>query len=298
MRDSNLVPVIPCPLNIQTLLFQAERDLAQAGCKRPAFEARYLLEEVLRVNRAWLILHGDRQVNSDDKKAYRAMVEQRKQGLPLQYIARKTHFWSRDFVLTPDVLIPRPETEFVVEQALVSIRAAWPNFEEIQVLDLGTGSGVIADILAEELGCTVVGTDISWPALLVARRNIQAHGLSGQVSLVCADMFSAFAPGATFHAIVANLPYVETEVREKLDREVVEYEPALALFAGPDGLDCYRRCIAEAGGYLYDGGVLILEIGAAQDKAIAQLLARHGFVSIEIRHDYAGLPRCACACKA
>ena len=284
-------------MNIQTLLFQAEKTLARAGIERPDFEARYLLEEFFTLNRAGLILHGDRQVNSRAKEAFLAMVEQRTQGCPLQYIVGKTYFWSREFVLSPEVLIPRPETEFVVEQALQEIRAAWRKPETIKVLDLGTGSGVIADILAEELGCAVVGTDISWPGLQVARRNIYAHGLAGQVSLLCADMFSCFTLGTSFHAIVANLPYVETEGREKLDKEVVEHEPAQALFAGPDGLDCYRRCIAEAGEFLYDGGVLVLEIGATQGKNIANLLALHKFVQIEIYPDYAGLPRCACARK-
>jgi len=285
-------------LNIQTLFSQTEKILARAGIERSAFEARYLLGELLQLNRAGLVLHAERQVNSRDQERLLAMVEQRRQGVPLQYIVGKTHFWSRDFLLSRDVLIPRPETEFVLEQALALIRATWSRCEEISLLDLGTGSGVIADTLADELGCAVIGVDISWPALQIARHNIHEHGLAGKVSLVCADMFSAFARGTTFHAIVANLPYVETEGREKLDREVVDHEPALALFAGPDGLACYRRCIAEAGTYLCAGGLLVLEIGAAQGKAIADLLTRHGFANIEIRHDYAGLARCACACRA
>jgi len=284
-------------LNIQTLFIQAEKILTKAGLERAAFEARYLLEECFGLNRAGLILHADRQVNNHEQEAFLALVDQRRRGLPLQYIVGKTHFWSRDFILTPDVLIPRPETEFLVEQALARIRESWPQSEYLRLLDLGTGSGVIADVLADELGCTVIGVDISWPALQVAWRNIHAHGLTGQVSLLCADMFSAFSRETTFHAIVANLPYVETEGREKLDREVVDHEPALALFAGPDGLACYRRCIAEAGTHLCAGGLLVLEIGAAQGEAIANLLARHGFVDIAISHDYAGLPRCACACK-
>lgn len=285
-------------MTLQALLFHAEQFLARAGSARPAFEARYLLAGLLGLNHAELFLYKNQQLSQAEQDRYQDMLEQRGQGRPLQYIIGTTHFWTRDFIVTPDVLIPRPETEYIVEQALAELHAFTPKPQTLKLLDLGTGSGVIADILADELGCTVVGVDISWPALQVARRNICEHGLSRQVSLICSDLFSAFARGTTFDAIIANLPYVETDVREKLDREVVDHEPALALFAGPDGLDCYRRCIAEAGEYLCTGGALLLEIGATQGKAVAQLLTDNNFVDIEIRHDYAGLPRCVCARKA
>jgi len=226
------------------------------------------------------------------------MLDQRAQGRPLQYILGKASFWSRDFQVTPDVLIPRPETEFVLEQALAVIRSSWPDTSGLDLLDLGTGSGVIADVLAAELGCAVVGVDISSQALRVARRNITEHGLAERIFLLCADLFSAFAPETRFHAIIANLPYVETDCADQMDREVIDFEPGTALFAGRDGLDCYRRCIAEAGEYLVSGGWLMLEIGAAQKEAIGRLLVSHGFINIKVRMDYGGLARFACAQKA
>jgi release factor glutamine methyltransferase len=252
---------------------------------------------MLQLNRAELFLHGDRNITSQEKSRFLDMLEQRIQGRPMQYILGRTSFWSRDFHVTPDVLIPRPETEFVLEQALAVIRSCWPDASGLCLLDLGTGSGVIADVLAGELDCSVVGVDISRPALCVAEHNIAEHGLIDRVSLLCADMFSAFAPETRFDAIVANLPYVETDCRDQLDSEVIGFEPGLALFAGRDGLDCYRRCIAEAGEFLVRGGWLMLEIGAAQKEAIERLFAGHGFVDIAVRADYGGLPRFACARK-
>jgi len=284
-------------LKIDTLLQKAKYDLARAGIEHPAFEASYLLEETLGLSRTEIFLYGDRAVSARDCTLFQAMVRQRTAGRPLQYIVGKTHFWSKEFRVTPDVLIPRPETEFVVEQAIDRLRAWQSTTGCMQLLDLGTGSGVIADILADELACNVLGVDISESALLVARHNIEAHNLESRVSLLCSDLFAALAPAGAFQAIIANLPYVETTQRQFLDREVVDHEPALALFAGPDGLDCYRRLVSEAGDYLCDGGWLILEIGAAQKQKIARMLIESGFMDIDILHDYGGLPRCACARK-
>ena len=284
-------------MKIDTLLQQAQNHLARAGRERPSFEAGYLLEEALGLNRAEIFLHGKNRVSRRDLVLYQTMIKQRIQGRPLQYIVGKTHFWSKEFRVTPDVLIPRPETEFVVEQAIARLGAVQSPTGRIRLLDLGTGSGIIADILADELACDVIGVDVSEPALQVARRNIVAHKLEGRVSLLCSDLFAALAPRGDFQAFIANLPYLETSQRPFLDREVVDHEPALALFAGPDGLDCYRRCIKQAGQYLRKNGWLILEIGAAQKQEIARMLLESGFMDIDILHDYGGLPRCACARK-
>ena len=278
-------------------LARAARHLEQADVSRPDFEAQYLLGAVLEINRAALFLSLDNKIKAREAQRFSAMVDRRMRGEPLQYIVGQVEFWSRTFHLTPDVLIPRHETEFVLEQAIGLLKGRFPCPETLQLVDMGVGSGVIADVLAGELGCHVVGVDISPAALAVAAANIRRHRLDSQVALVCSDLFAALSRLRKFDCIVANPPYVAKSEKGELADEVVRFEPEQALFGGDDGLDCYRRLIPESLTFLHPGGWLVLEIGAGQGQAITAMLQHAGYRDVIVKPDYSGRSRFACGRK-
>lgn len=276
---------------VQSALIDAAARLEHAGCTAARFEAEYLLTAVLDVNRAGLFLLGDRVLSPEESSAYGEMVTRRLAQEPLQYIVGRVEFWSRSFQVTPDVLIPRQETEFVLEQVLALARKQ--NITCSRVLDMGTGSGVIAVVLATELNTEVVAVDNSLAALKVALANIHTHGLQDRITCIHSDLFAELADRPPYDLIVSNPPYVAEAERDHLQPEVVGHEPRLALFAGRDGLDCYRRLIPQSIDYLRPGGRLCLEIGADQGPAIENLMEKHGYLEVSILSDYAGRPRLA-----
>jgi release factor glutamine methyltransferase len=209
---------------------------------------------------------------------YGRYLHQRLQGQPTQQITGVQEFYGRDFRITPDVLIPRPETEHVIETALL-LNAA-------RVVDIGTGSGAIAITLALETGARVVGTDISIAALNVAAAN--GRRLGAAVTWLACDLASALQ-GASFDLVVSNPPYVPARDKTTLQREVRDYEPEVALYGGDDGLEIYRRLVPEAERLLAPGGWLVMEIGYALGDAVRGMLG--AWKEVEIRTDLAGLPR-------
>lgn len=273
------------------MLAQAITGLQSAGCAHPRLDAEYLLQAALGVNRAALFLSLQKKAEPAAVVCYQNMVARRLTREPLQYIVGKVEFWSRDFFVTPEVLIPRQETEFVLEQTLALVNRQDNGC--CRVLDMGTGSGIIADVLAAELSCRVIAVDLSPSALVVAGINITAHHLQHRVSLVCSDLFTALDCRQQFDIIVSNPPYVAEKERAALHPEVHVYEPSSALFAGHDGLDCYKRLIPESYDYLKPGGWLCLEIGAAQGEAIYKMLQEAGYMDVAILSDYARRPRFA-----
>jgi release factor glutamine methyltransferase len=278
-------------LTVGELLAKAISKFQDAGCARPRFEAEYLLQAALGVNKATLFLSSRRRVAPEDIVCCQSMLDRRLAREPLQYIVGEVEFWSRNFLVTPDVLIPRQETEFVLEQVLSLVGRQADVC--LQVLDMGTGSGIIADVLASELSCQVIAVDSSPLALKVAKTNIIAHNQQNRVSLVCSDLFSALTMQQQFDVIVSNPPYVAETEKDDLHPEVTSYEPFSALFAGPDGLDCYRRLIPESYEYLRPGGWLCLEIGMLQGPEIMEMLQVHGYRDVAILSDYAARPRFA-----
>jgi len=272
-------------------LVAAASLLAGGGVEAPRFEAEYLLLEVLEVSKTELFLHDERVLSSEKGLIYQEMIRRRLRQEPLQYIVGKTEFWSRDFRVTPEVLIPRQETEFVLEKILAHIRSH--SLPCKKILDMGTGSGVLADVLAGELPCQVLAVDCSPGALVVAQENISSHHLEDRVTFLCSDLFSGISRSAQFDLIVSNPPYVAEAERKDLHPQVLDYEPELALFAGSDGLNCYRRLVPQSFAYLRPGGWLCLEIGAGQGGAIGELLLSHGYQEISIFADYADRPRLA-----
>jgi len=278
-------------LTYRNCLAEAVTCLQQAGVEDPRFEAEYLLMALLEVGKVEMFLHGERLLSPEKAAEYQSMLNRRLRLEPLQYIVGKVEFWSRDFRLSPEVLIPRQETEFVLERILAHISEQSLVCEN--VLDMGTGSGVIADVLASDLDCRVLAVDSSYAALKVAQDNIFWHHLQSQVSFLCSDLFSGISQQFSFDLIVSNPPYVAESEKRYLYSEVLDYEPSAALFAGVDGLSCYRRLIPESLSYLRSGGWLCLEIGASQGRSIVELLQGHGFHEVDILTDYADRPRLA-----
>jgi release factor glutamine methyltransferase len=218
-----------------------------------------------------------------DLEAYRSLLEERRRGVPVAYLTGRREFWSLPLKVTPAVLVPRPETELLVEVALQHI----PQSEDCAVLDLGTGSGAVALAIASERPrARVVGIDVSPGALGVARDNGRALGLAN-ATFRLGSWFDA-APGERFDVVVANPPYIALQDPALA---ALAAEPALALVAGPEGLEALAVIIAEAPLHLTPGGWLLLEHGSSQQREVAALLERRGFAAIACHCDYSGLPR-------
>jgi release factor glutamine methyltransferase len=282
---------------IRALLAEALQSLAAGPHpERARRDAETLLLQVLRenapdANQAWLMAHEDETLQPAAAAALRALVSRRLAGEPIQYIAGEAEFYGLSFRVTRDVLIPRPETELLVEKAI----ALAAGFAQPRIVDTGTGSGAIAVALAHKLpAARIQATEISAPALAVARSNAVRHGAAGRVRFVEGDLLAPVA-GQPFEIVVSNPPYVPETDRDSLPVEVREYEPALALFAGGDGLAVYRRLIPAAFGALVSGGFVALEIGFGQQAAVDALLAGAGFKEAEFTADLQCIPRVASA---
>ena len=256
--------------------------LAQSGL--PPLEARMLLERVSGKTRAWLIAHADEAADVDAERAFAALVERRGKGEPIAYILGEREFFGLELHITPAVLIPRPETELLVELAL----ARMPGNAPMRVLDLGTGSGAIAVVLAKERPqARLTAVDLDYPALSVARANAKRHGVS--VRFFCGDWFGALS-GQSFDLIVSNPPYVAA-ADTHLAAGDLRFEPQRALVGGADGLDCIRAIVAKAGAHLQAGAWLLFEHGYDQAETCRSLLQAQGYQQVQSWPDLAGISR-------
>lgn len=253
-------------------------------------EARLLAQHVLGWNAVRFLADARRADSPDFASKFDALVERRVRREPLAYITGERDFWKLTFEVTPAVLIPRPETEHIVEAAI----EAFPDVDApLAVVDVCTGSGCVGIAIAHERPrATVVATDISAEALEVARSNVARHALGGRVRLVNADLLDAV--GGRHDLIVANPPYVPAGDRPSLAPEVRDFEPALALFADADGLAVIRRLVAQAPLRLRPGGALIFEFGYGEAEAVRELIAgAHGLTLSRVVNDLQGIPRVA-----
>lgn len=262
--------------------------LAAAQARLPANEARTLLGHVLDRPAAWLLTHDDHVLDEDALLAFASLAARRTGGEPVAYLVGHREFFGRDFEVSPDVLIPRPETELLVELVVAGPGAGVPASGPLRVLDLGSGSGCIAVTLALECRqAEVVAVDASPAALAVARRN--AERLGARLQLLQSDWFSALA-GERFDVVVANPPYIAAGDRHLAEGDL-RFEPASALASGSDGLEAIRRIVAAAPAHLRRGGRLWLEHGYDQADAVRGLLAAAGFTDIAQHRDLAGIVR-------
>lgn len=263
-------------MTLKEALLQGQRLLEEADIASPRLTAEVLLAHATNHDRAWLYAHSTDELIELWWIHYGRYLHQRIQGTPTQYITGKQEFYGREFRVTPDVLIPRPETEHLIEAALACGGET--------ILDVGTGTGAIAITLALETKARITATDISPAAIRIAEDN--ASRLGAQVEFVECDLIPS---NRTFDLIVSNPPYVALRDKPTLQPEVRDHEPALALFAGDDGLDIYRRLIPAAANALNSNGWLVMEIGADQADAIGAMLA--SWTHVGVRKDLAGRPR-------
>ncbi|MEO5729701.1 MAG: peptide chain release factor N(5)-glutamine methyltransferase [Byssovorax sp.] len=274
---------------IRRVIAWAADDLKKRGMPSPRLDVELLLGHVLKVDRIALIIDADRPLAKEELAAYRALHMRRRGGEPTAYLLGVREFYGRSFRVDKRVLIPRPDTEALVEVALERTR---PLSLSARVLDLCTGSGCVAISIARERPTmSVTGADISPGALTVARENAVRLG-AVTLGLAQSDLFQAFDPALRkFDLITANPPYIADEEIPTLAVDIHKFEPRLALAGGADGLDLVRRILAEAPPFLAPGGVLAMEIGAGQSPEVMRLFAEAGFEDIEARRDYGGHER-------
>ena len=279
-------------IDVREALTRAAGQLAAHPDLRPTAvqDATILLMHALGLDRAALIAHPERSLTREQLADIQRLVERRLRFEPIQYILGTQEFYGLELKVTPAVLIPRPETETLVEAVLARL----PHYQSVKIVDIGTGSGAIAIALAVGLQqAHVTALDLSPAALDVACENAAMHGVASRVRLLQSDLLAAVAGESEFDAIVSNPPYIPAGDAPTLHAQVREFEPAMALFAGVEGLDIYTRLIPQALPLLKRGGLLALEIGYGQRDAIADLLA--AWDEVEFVADLQGIPRVALA---
>lgn len=286
---------------IKELLAWTQGYFKDRGIPDARLEAELLLAHVLGRNRVYLYANYDAPSNQPERETYRNLIKRRASGEPLAYITGVKEFMSLEYEVGPPVLIPRPETELLVEEVIKLVRATGtPVSDEaakdkdslarntVRICDVGTGSGAIAVSLAYYLPeASVSAVDLSAPALTVARANALRHGIN--IEYHQGDLLGPLQGAEPFDFIVANLPYIPEPEYLSLERGIIEYEPREALLAGGDGLDLYRRLLPQAIELLAPGGYMIYEIGAAQGAAALALM--NGFTEVELLSDLAGRDR-------
>ena len=282
-------------MNVSEILTDGTRRLVGAGIRSGRLDAELLLGCALEMRREELIVAADKKLSVAESDRYENLLVRRMNREPLAYITGQHEFWSLDFLVSSDVLVPRPETELLVEVALKWL-ANWHANEKPRILDLGTGSGAIAVALATELPqAEIVATDISPAALALARRNAAGNRVCKTIRFLQGDLFAALdkeIEKSNFDLILSNPPYIPHGEISKLDAEVSRWEPRVALDGGMDGCDFYRRIIEQGPDYLRQGGVLAVEIGADMGAAVMALFKNIPvYTDPYIRHDYSGRDR-------
>ena len=328
-------------MQLKPTLDAAIQRLEAAGTGSPRLNAEVLLMFTLGCDRAYLYAHAERELSADESARYQSALEERARGKPAQYITGHQEFWGLDFLVSPAVLIPRPETEHVVETVLELVDALpvrhpelispearraealsgaegaegpalrsplGPRHSPLRLVDVGTGSGCIALALAKELpGAEIVAVDISAAALEIARANAARLQLDQRVTFLESNLLEGLPPAAGsqqpparsevkaagFDFVVSNPPYVGSSTPEKVQREVRDFEPKVAVFAGESGLEVYRQLIPQARARLAPGGWLVMEIGFSMEAAVRALL--EGWQEVRVTHDLQGIPRVVAA---
>jgi release factor glutamine methyltransferase len=300
-------------VDVRRALREGIARLRDAQVPSYTLAAEVLLMHALERDRAWLFAHAEHVLDAAESERYFALIDRRAAGEPTQYLTGKQEFWGLDFEVAPPVLIPRPETEHVMEVALarlgerglkIHMDTGAPR-ETMYVADVGTGSGCLAVALAYELPhADVFATDISAPALGIARRNAERNRVADRVTFLEGDLLTPFFHQTTgrelgskklpnaFDVIVSNPPYIAHEEKSSLRREVREHEPHSALFGGPTGLELYGPLVEQAGRLLRDRGILVLELGHDSEQHVRGLFDGKGdWTNVSVALDLAGISR-------
>jgi release factor glutamine methyltransferase len=300
-------------LDVRAALKEGMARLRAAHVPSHTLATELLLMHTLGRDRTWLYTHPEAALDPADTEKYLGLIARRAAGEPTQYLTGKQEFWGLEFEVTPAVLIPRPETEHVMEVALarlgprgfkIHLDSGLPR-EKLRIADVGTGSGCLAVALAYELPhAEILATDISAAALEVAQRNATRHNVDDRIHFLETNLLdgltdrvgSSDAKSRNFDLIVSNPPYVAREEGAQLQREVRDHEPHAALFGGPTGVEMYARLIEEAGSLLRSGGILVLELGYNSAEHVRAIFAEQKrWTNITFTNDLAGIPRVAAA---
>jgi len=267
--------------------------LREHEAENPRLDAEVLLAEARGCDRIDLYTAFDEPATEETRVAFRELVRRRAAGMPVAYLVGHREFYALDFHVTPDVLIPRPETEFVIIALLDLVKQADRDEQPLRIADVGTGSGVLAVCAAKHVPqCSVLAIDRSAAALRVARRNVQQHDVSERVELLQSDLFDVVPPEAVFDFVLSNPPYVSSKEYDELPRDVRDYEPRLALEGGPGGTDIIVRLIEQAAPRLRRGGWIVLEISPMIERDVVGLLEPSGDWEVgPVVKDLTGLAR-------
>jgi release factor glutamine methyltransferase len=292
------------PMDVRGALRTGISRLREKQVASYTLAAELLLLHMLGRDRAWLYAHPEEPINSQQLETFLSLISRRANGEPTQHLTGKQEFWSLEFEVTPDVLIPRPETEHVIEVALDrlalrQLRAGKPqktNGEGFLIADIGTGSGCLAIALAKELpAATIYATDISPAALVIARRNAVRHGAEKRIRFLESDLSRPLAADgandSAFDLVVSNPPYIPRRDAKTLAREVRDHEPAVALYGGEEGYELYADLIGLARRYLKPGGIFVSELGYDSLPAVQPLLDGPQWTAVGVSNDLAGIPR-------
>ena len=272
-------------MELKKLYLKGRESFEKNGFECPGIETRAILARSLDTDPLEFYAHPERRVDSERTEVFEKLLRRRLAGEPLAYVTGKREFYSRTFVVTPDVLIPRPETETLAELAIETAG----QMKNPRILDLGAGSGCLAvTIFLEARDCEVFASDLSAAALAVAGKNARAHG--ARVRFVNSDLLGCFAK-SSFDMIISNPPYVSETEYVELSAQIRHHEPKTALLGGEDGLAYIRRIAAAARKTLRKGGFLLLEIGAGQAKSVEKIVRENGFSDIRFETDIGGVKR-------
>jgi release factor glutamine methyltransferase len=281
-------------MQLKQALASAVDRLESSDVGSPRMNAEVLLMFVLGINRAYLYAYPERELTAEEESRYDEVLAQRATGMPAQYISGHQEFWGLDFIVSPAVLIPRPETEHLVETVLEMAR----DVPRPKIVDVGTGSGCVALALAHELkGATVYAVDVSAEALDFARANAARLQLEGRVKFAQSDILRELVDACDFDFVVSNPPYVGFDEADKVQKSVRDFEPRMAVFAGEQGLDVIGPLVEQAHRVLKSGGWLALEIGYSMRDAVLSLLSPTMWEEIRVVPDLQGIPRVVAARK-
>jgi len=307
-KPARLKPVLLEPMkrtDIRSALRDAIAELERHDVPSPALNAELILMHALGRDKVWVYAHPEQELSDIEQQQLSSLLARRASGVPLQHLTGHQEFWGLEFEVTPDVLIPRPETEHVIEVALAALGVAdgvdSPRRREtFQIADVGTGSGCIAIALAHELSAArIIATDISVAALKVARRNAERHQVAARIDFEECNLMDALLHQSPVTAhqsplldlIVSNPPYIGRHEAAALQREVREHEPELALYGGATGTELYAPLISQTARLLKPGGALVLELGHRSGAHVRSLLAVGEWSGVELTRDLAGIPR-------